>query len=41
VCNRSNINVPISVSLQALSQQLPRCRIEAMKPYSRSTSLKS
>ena len=38
---RSTFNDPNSVSLQALSQQSPRRLIEAVMPYSLSTSRKS
>jgi len=40
-CSRSTFNDPNSVSLHALSQQLPRRLIEAVMPYSVKTSLKS
>src|SRR5512140_1694874 len=40
-CRRSTFGDPNSVSLQALSQQLPRRLIEAVMPYSVSTSLTS
>ncbi len=40
-CSRSTFNDPNSVSLQALSQQLPHRLIEAVMQYSVSTSLKS
>jgi hypothetical protein len=40
-CSRSTFSDPNSVSLQALSQQLPRRLIEAVMPYALSTSRKS
>ncbi|MNX53240.1 hypothetical protein D3C86_839320 [compost metagenome] len=40
-CSRSTFNDPNSVSLQALSRQLPLRLIELVMPYSLSTSLKS
>ena len=40
-CSRSTFNEPNSVSLQALSQQLPRRLMDALMPYSVSTPLKS
>ena len=40
-CSRFILNDPNSVSLQALSQPLPRRLIEAVQPYSVNTSLKS
>jgi hypothetical protein len=40
-CSRSTFSDPNRVSLQALSQQLPRRLIEAVMPYSARTSRKS
>jgi len=41
LCSRSTFDDPSSVSLQPLSQQLPRQLIEAVWPCSASVSLKS